>query len=138
MRHLRLTRAAAATLGLLGFVGFAATGLATEIATLDVIQPSPEHPRHDHQLIFPLQDGRLLLVWSEYYRKSAPQAAGVQRDDMPCRISAMISADRGRSWGDPFVLQENTGKLNVKHPNLLRLPSGEILFFFTQCRFRSN
>ena len=28
---------------------------------------SPRHPRHDHQLIFPLDDERLLLVWSEYY-----------------------------------------------------------------------
>ena len=24
---------------------------------------SAGHPRHDHQLIFPLDDGRLMLVW---------------------------------------------------------------------------
>src|SRR5687768_16655579 len=111
---------------------------AAEIVTLDVIQPSREHPRHDHQLIFPLREERLMLVWSEYYRKNVAQGGSTQRDDMPCRISAKISGDRGRTWGDSFVLQENTGRLNVKHPNLLRLPSGEILFFFTQWNSHSE
>ena len=36
---------------------------------------TPEHPRHDHQLIFPLDDQRLLLVWSEYYTAGADPAA---------------------------------------------------------------
>ena len=30
---------------------------------------TPEHPRNDHQLIFPLDEERLLLVWSEYYAR---------------------------------------------------------------------
>jgi sialidase-1 len=36
------------------------------------------------------------------------------------------------------VLQENTGTFNVKHPNLLRLPSGEVLFFYTEWNSLSN
>lgn len=120
---------------------------AAEILTLDVVRATPANPRHDHQLIFPLLDGRLLLVWSEYYvppatnragAKSGAATAGTQRDDMPCRIAAKASADKGRSWGDAFVLQENTGKFNVKHPNLLRLPSGEVLFFYTEWNSMSN
>jgi len=106
---------------------------AAGIPTLDVVRATPANPRHDHQLIFPLQDGRLMLLWSEYYRPAATDGATakvtLQHDNMPCRIAAKTSADGGRTWGESFVFQENSGKFNVKHPNLLRLPSGEVLFF---------
>ena len=98
---------------------------------------TPETPRHDHQLIFPLKDGRLMLVWCEYYvnrpsliTRSPETKRGQAGDDMPCRISARISADKGRTWSGRIVLQQNLWKRNVKHPNLVRLPSGEILFTF--------
>jgi sialidase-1 len=98
---------------------------------------TPENPRHDHQLIFPLSDDRLMLVWCEYYanrpsltERKPTSRGGQASDDMPCRISARVSRDRGRTWGPRFILQENLWKLNVKHPNLVRLDSGEILFFF--------
>ena len=96
-----------------------------------------ENPRHDHQQIFPLSDDRLLLVWCEYYvrkpsriHRTAYSKAG-SGDATPCRISARVSRDRGRSWSGKVTLQENFGVDNVKHPNLLRLSSGEILFTFT-------
>lgn len=95
---------------------------------------SPAHPRHDHQLIFPLDDTRLMLVWCEYVVENAdPNAAigsGGTTDEVPCQISAMISTDRGRSWGDKRVLQENRWKHNVKHPNLVRLSPEEVLFSY--------
>ena len=99
---------------------------------------TPENPRHDHQLIFPLSRNRLLLVWCEYYadrpsdvaRKPTDKESGFG-DEAPCRISGRISGDRGRSWGPRFILQNNRWHRNVKHPNLVRLPGGEILFFFT-------
>ena len=97
-----------------------------------------ENPRHDHQLIFPLSDRRLLLVWSEYYadRPSVAERTphtkeGSTSDEFPCRISGKISIDEGRSWGERFILQENLWGRNVKHPNMLHLDSGEILFTFT-------
>ena len=106
---------------------------AAEILTIDVCKAVHEHPRHDHQLIFPLRDGRLMLVWSEYYlRDASAKQPGTVGDQMPCRISAKISTDNGRTWGETFVFQENTGKFNVKHPNLVRLPSGDVLFFYTE------
>jgi sialidase-1 len=99
---------------------------------------SAAHPRNDQQLIFPLTDGRLLFVWCEYYTdnskllaRRSPFDQGGAGDEMPSRISAMISHDKGHTWGEPFVIQENRWKLNVKHPNLLRLNSGEILFTFS-------
>ena len=96
-----------------------------------------ENPRHDHQQIFPLSDDRLLLVWCEYYVKKpsrifrSPYSTAGSGDAAPCRISARVSKDRGRTWSGKVTLQENFGVDNVKHPNLLRLPSGEILFSFT-------
>jgi sialidase-1 len=97
-----------------------------------------ENPRHDHQLIFALGEARLLLVWCEYYAVSPSQTlrqpthkdTGIG-DEMPCRIVGRTSVDRGRTWGPRFVVQENKWEHNVKHPNMLRLDSGEILLTFT-------
>ena len=105
---------------------------------LDTVCPwTAENPRHDHQQILPLSEDRLLLVWSEYYVAKPSRiyrtAYATSRigDVEPCRISARVSRDRGRSWSGKITIQENFGADNVKHPNLLRLPSGEILFTFT-------
>ena len=99
---------------------------------------SPQHPRHDHQLIFPLKNDRLILVWSEYYANSPStitrdqyEKSGSTHDGFPCRISAKISTDLGRTWSDTFTLQDNLWDQNVKHPNLIRLINGDILFTFT-------
>ena len=118
--------------------------MTNEIYELIVCPWTPGHPRHDHQLIFPMQDGRLMLVWCAYYvnRPSlilrTPYAEGGTGDSAPCRIAAKVSEDRGRSWSDTFTLQKDIGKLNVKHPNLLRLPSDEILFTFTVRNSRTD
>ena len=78
------------------------------------------------------------MVWCEYYvtrpsiiapSESVPVGT---TDAAPCRISGKISADLGRSWSDTFTLQDNTGRDNVKHPCLLRLPTGDVLFLFTE------
>lgn len=95
---------------------------------------SPRNPRHDHQLIFPLDEDRHRLVWSEYYSTSDETVsrqghAGVH-DAVSCQISSLISTDRGRTWKDKRVLQENVWKQNVKHPNLIRLSETEILFTY--------
>lgn len=106
------------------------------IPTLDVCPWSAGHPRSDAQAIFPLSQERLLLVWSEYYvtRPSLidlPRGAMDIGDQMPCRLSAKISKDGGRAWSETLTLVDNPDAHNVKHPNLLRLPSGEILLFYT-------
>ncbi len=105
-----------------------------------IAKATEENPRNDHSLIFPLADDRLVAAWSEYYARN-PSSVTTWRqeecqvnkvsDQFPCRITARISADRGRSWSARFTLQENTNERNVKQPNLVRLETGEILFFFT-------
>lgn len=70
------------------------------------------------------RDGTLLAAWADFYDGS--------RDDAPARISASHSNDGGRTWGDRFTLQENTGKANVMSVSLLRSRTGDVLFFFLQ------
>jgi sialidase-1 len=118
--------------------GIPTDGALKPILETTVCPWTPTNPRHDHQMIFPLKGDRLMLVWCEYYatRPSQAQRKPTDRkggfgDDMPCRISAKISTDNARTWGPKFVLQDNRWYKNVKHPNLIRLPSGEILFTFT-------
>ncbi len=95
---------------------------------------TPQHPRHDHQLIFPLDDKRLLLVWSEYYSTSKTPATkkghGGIDDAVACQITSMVSTDCGRTWGQRKVMQPNEWLHNVKHPNLVRLSESEILFSY--------
>lgn len=103
-----------------------------------IAEATAENPRNDHSQIFPLADGRLVAAWCEYYARSPEGVAAWNatketrvRDDFPCRIVARVSTDTGRSWSGRFTLQENTNERNVKQPNLVRLDSGEILFFYT-------
>ena len=109
-----------------------------EIYSCNLTPWAAEHPRNDHQLIFPLSEDRLMLVWYEYYQLRpslvfrSPYDRGGSRDDVPCQISAKISTDRGRTWSGRFTFHENRGVDNVKHPKLLRMASSEILFSFTQ------
>ena len=105
---------------------------------LTVCPWTAENPRNDHQLIFPLTETRLLLVWSEYYANSPRlvertpfDTIGGFADQAPCRITGKFSDDEGRTWSPRFTMQENLWGLNVKHPNLIRVSDTEILFTFT-------
>ncbi|QDU82223.1 hypothetical protein Pla110_39780 [Polystyrenella longa] len=95
---------------------------------------TPRHPRHDHQLIFPLSDAELMLVWCEYYTKGEPKSKkkgqGGIGDEVSCQITSMTSTDVGCTWGNRKVIQENIWKHNVKHPNLIRISPEEILFTY--------
>ena len=52
-----------------------------ETFSLTLTPWTPAHPRNDHQLIFPLSDGRLLFVWCEYYIRK-PSLAFSERDKL--------------------------------------------------------
>ncbi|QDT65254.1 sialidase family protein [Calycomorphotria hydatis] len=94
----------------------------------------PEYPRHDHQLIFPLDEDRLMLVWSEYYSLAENPIqkrgfAGVG-DEVSCQITSKISTDQGRTWEGRKILQENEWHHNVKQANLVRLSDQEVIFSY--------
>ncbi len=88
-----------------------------------VVPATLDNPRNTEGDIVELVDGRLLLVWSDFYGGEMP-------DHAPARISAMISDDQGRTWGERYTVQENVGGQNVMSASLLRLACGELLLFY--------
>ncbi len=115
-----------------------------ELYALTVCPWTQRNPRHDHAQILPLSGGRLLLVWSEYYVRQpskivrTPYSQGGAGDEAPSQLSGKISVDRGRTWSENLTLQENVAADCVKHPNLLRLRSGEILMAYTVRNFKTH
>lgn len=114
-----------ALLALLMLSGGVMSQVSTEI-TQSVVGPvGPSNPRNSEAAIVPLQDGRLLLGWTEFY-------AGSGADHGPARIVGRLSADGGRTWGDKYTLVENDGGCNVMEVNFLRLRSGALALFYCQ------
>ena len=81
-----------------------------------------DFPRNSEGDVVELADGRLLLVWTEFY--------GGWEDHDAARICARTSVDGGATWGAKRVMQENIGRLNAMSASLLRLSNGELVFFF--------
>ena len=94
-----------------------------EIYETIVCPATKENPRNTEADIIELTDGRLLLGYTEFYHYAG-------HDMSPARISGKISKDHGRTWGDPFTIQENIGVENVMETDFLRLKTGEIALFF--------
>ncbi len=89
-----------------------------------MVAPATEsNQRNSEAAMLEYAGGSLMLAWNDFYSSTGSDWA-------PSRISAMISKDRGRSWGPRFTLQQNIGRMNVMEPNLLRLESGKVLFLF--------
>ena len=90
---------------------------------LTLVQSPPEVERNtDDGDIVQLADGRLLVVWADYHAGSFPEA--------PTRVAAMTSDDAGQSWGKPYTLLENSTQESLMCFSLLRMSSGDILFFY--------
>lgn len=97
------------------------SGIITEL----VCPTSKSNPRNSEGDVVVLEDGRLLLAYSEF-------SASVS-DNAPARISAKISDDRGRSWGEKFVLAENKeGLANAMIASFLRLHDGRIMLGYNK------
>jgi len=92
---------------------------------LVVAPATPENPRNSEAAIISLNDGRLLLGWTEFY-------AGGGADHAPARLVGKTSTDGGRTWGEKHTLVENDGGCNVMEVNFLRLKNGDIALFYCQ------
>jgi sialidase-1 len=97
--------------------------MSDDLYKLVVCPQSPSNIRNSEASVIETMDGWLLLVWWRFYT-----AEGA--DHSPGDISAKWSHDRGRSWSDPFVLQENVARQSTCSPSLLRLRDGRIAFFY--------
>lgn len=93
------------------------------IYELIVCPASEKNPRNTEADIIELRGGRLLLGYTEFYHYGG-------HDMAPARITGRISETKGRTWGEPFTVQENVGVENVMETDFLRLRNGEISLFF--------
>lgn len=107
--------------GVLCAVILAATGSYSMV----VAPVGPDNPRNSEAAIIVLNDGSLLLGWTEFYANDG-------NDHGPARIRGIVSKDNGRTWGDKYTLVENDGGCNVMEVNFLRLKNGEIALFYCQ------
>jgi len=93
-----------------------------------VYEATAENPRYTEGSVVALNDGSLLFATTEFI--------GSGSDFAKARIIAKASTDGGRHWGDPRVLQENTGQTNVMSVTLRRLRApaepGTIALFYLQ------
>ena len=78
--------------------------------------------RNSEAAVVEIEGGRILLAWSDFY--------GGPTDFSQARVSAVISSDGGRTWGEKYTMVENTAVVNTMMPSLLRLQSGELALFY--------
>ncbi len=79
-------------------------------------------PRRGEGDMIELKDGSLLLTYTQFY--------GGSSDHSSARVVGRISRDRGINWEDGFVLQPNTGDMNVMSVSLERLHSGDMALLY--------
>jgi hypothetical protein len=97
----------------------------TELPTQVIARATPSCPRHSESDVVELRDGRLLLGWTEFY-------GGSGADDGAARLVGRVSADGGRTWGEPRPLVDNDGGCNVMEVNFLQRQCGDLALF--HCR----
>ncbi|MBL8849316.1 MAG: exo-alpha-sialidase [Planctomycetaceae bacterium] len=93
-----------------------------------VFEATDEHPRCSEGSVLDLYDGSLLCAMTVFDANTS--------DFAKARIIGRRSTDGGRTWGEPQVLQENSGDMNVIGATLRRLKSpaaaGTIGLFYAQ------
>ena len=95
------------------------------LETVFVAEASSEFPRQSEASALELRDGSILIIWQQF------RFGEGDSDFWPSQLAAMTSRDGGRTWGDYRVLVKTApGDTNVYNPNLLRMPTGEVFFFW--------
>jgi len=94
-----------------------------DLYKLVVCPNGPENRRNSEAAVIETADGRLLLAWWHFYTADGA-------DHAPGDIAAKWSDDKGRTWSESFILQENVARLSTCSPSLLRLSDGRIAFFY--------
>lgn len=92
------------------------------IVVNDVYKATEAHPRYSEGDIHVMNDGRYLFGTTEFI--------GDGSDFATAHIVGRISDDGGRTWGDTFELQENTGGRNVMSLTFQALSDTEVGMFY--------
>lgn len=98
-------------------------------------------PKNTEATLIALRDGKIMLLWSEFFdlaQMASPDrpAHGIRlsplSDDGYARISAMVSADDGRTWSQPWVaIDDRDALVNVLSPGLTRLADGRLMVSYS-------
>lgn len=91
--------------------------------TVLALPVSEGNPRNGEGDFLRLNDGQILLIYTEYTGDS-------MLDHAPAHIVGRISEDEGKSWSAPFEIVSREGKQNVMSASLLRLDEKRIAIFF--------
>ena len=81
---------------------------------------SEHNPRNGESTFVRLNDGRIMLAYTEYY--------GTEwYDHAIARINACYSSDEGETWTAPkTIIQKDEAAQNIMSPSLLRLSDGSL------------
>lgn len=96
-------------------LGLPASVMANDLSR-DVYPATADRPRYSEGSLAVLADSSLLYATTEFL--------GGRADHATAHIIGRVSTDRGQSWGEPRVLQANTGQQNVMSVTLRRLVPG--------------
>lgn len=97
-----------------------------DVAIQTIVPATDELPRNMGADIIGLQDGRLLLAFSQWL--------GGTSDHDCSRVMGMLSDDGGRSWGEPFPILAPCDEFeSVRMPSMAHLDSGVVLML-VRCR----
>ena len=83
--------------------------------------PTSEHnPRNGESTFARLNDGRIIMAYTEYYGTD-------WADHATARISAVYSSDEGETWTKPVVIiEKEEAAQNIMSPSLIRLANGKL------------
>jgi len=109
----------AVTLGL-GALSAAEVPSPREVLNLPVRENLPRNGEGD---FVRLNDGRIMLAYTEYWGKS-------MLDHAPAHLVARYSSDEGETWTEPVEIVGREGAQNVMALSLLRLDAERIALFF--------
>ena len=92
----------------------------------DVCPATLQNPRQGEGDLIELKNGDLFLAWSDFY-------TGRARDWAPARVSAKVSKDGGKTWGEPRVIAERDDALHHPTPDvsLVYAGNGDLLMTYS-------
>jgi Neuraminidase (sialidase) len=107
---------------MMGLLSLFVSAFSAESEVVLNLEPSKANPRNSEGAFITLQDGRVVLMYTQFY--------GGAGDESPARIAAVHSGDKGATWSPPEIAIENDGKQNIMSVSLLRLKSGKIALLY--------
>ena len=94
-----------------------------------VIAPiSDAYFRHSEGSAVRLEDGRILLCWSRFYREAGNP---LRNDNAPANLVTAHSDDNGRTWSEPVPLPVPKGKLNNIQAALIQV-GGRLQLYYSR------